>query len=85
MVIIDSKNLNPLFNANCNLFRDKDTIAFISSRSDSSSYFVLEKIPFGTYKLEIECVGYSSFTLNNIEFDENNYQKNLDTIKLKEE
>jgi hypothetical protein len=79
----DSEKGTPL-EADVKLFTG-DTVFVKGTKCDSSGNFVLENIPFGTYKLEAGMIEYSTLTVNNIKLDALNPLKTFDTLKLKKQ
>ncbi len=79
----DSEKGTPL-EADVKLFTG-DTVFVKGTKCDSAGSFVLENIPFGTYKLEAGLIEYSSLTVDKIKLDASAPQKSFDTLKLKKQ
>jgi outer membrane receptor protein involved in Fe transport len=79
----DVENGNPI-EADIRLFTG-DTVFVKGSKCDSTGHFDLNNLAFGTYKIEISLMEYSSMTVDNIKLDASNSSKSFDTLKLKKQ
>lgn len=70
--VIDSETQTPVEYANIVLFSIKDSSLVTGGISDISGKFMLENIPFGTYYLTVDFIGYSKKYISNIEISQSN-------------
>ena len=62
-----------------------DTVFVKGIKCDSTGHFDFGNLSFGTYKIEISLMEYSSMTVDNIKLDAASSSKSLDTLKLKKQ
>ena len=79
----DVENGNPI-EADIRLFTG-DTLFVKGTKCDSTGHFDFNNLAFGTYKIEISLMEYSSLTVDNIKLDASNPSKSFDTLKLKKQ
>src|SRR5438105_94024 len=80
--ITDAKDHRGI-DADVKLFHSHDSTIISGTKCDTTGTFSISKIAYGTYKIEVSYVGYSSLILDNISVDVNSPSKSFDTLKLK--
>ena len=73
----------PMEYANIILYNSTDSVMQNGTITDTAGYFMLDKIPFGTYYLEIYFIGYEKQIIQNLVIDDNHRELQIPTVSLK--
>jgi len=82
-VIIDKDNNSPLSSAAIQLLNPKDNSVVSGTETATDGKFSIENIPFGTYNLKVDLIGYSNVLVKSISLSKDKSEVNLEPIKLK--
>ena len=82
--VLDSKSGKPLAFANIGLIHMGDSLIKRNTIADKNGAFVLEKLPFGYYRLRVSTMGFAITNLDSIYLRSERYDFNLGDIKLNE-
>jgi outer membrane receptor protein involved in Fe transport len=81
--VLDSVNNSSLEAASISVVKEDDNKIVTGANTDAAGKFKIEQIPFGSYKLEVNYIGYNTLVIPGIKLShENNYVK-IGNIKLK--
>lgn len=69
--LVDEKNV-PIAFATLSLYLQGDTTLVKGSFATETGDFSFEKVPFGTYRLKIDAIGYESYTIKSISINDLN-------------
>lgn len=58
---------------------------FLTTSTDENGFFKFNALKFGTYKVKVSYVGFSSLTVNEVIITEKNFERNLGSLKLSSE
>lgn len=58
---------------------------FVTTSTDENGYFKFNALKYGTYKVKISYVGFTSLTVNEVILTEKNFERDLGTLKLSSE
>ncbi len=79
-VIIDKDNNSPLSSAAVQLLNPKDNSVVSGTETGTDGKFSIENIPFGTYTLKVEIIGYSNALVKGISLSKEKSEVNLEPI-----
>jgi outer membrane receptor protein involved in Fe transport len=71
--------------ADIKLLKSADNSFVSGTKSDVSGAFTIDKIPYGTYKMEISFIGYSALSVDKIILSAENQTLAFDTLRLKKQ
>ncbi len=80
--IIEETDKTPLAFANIYLYKMKDTTLVGGALSDRNGKFVIDKLPFGKFLLEIKFIGYKKMKIKNITISPRKRNINLGDLTL---
>lgn len=81
--VIDSTNNSPLAFASVSVINENDNKVATGANTDENGKFKIEDIPFGSYKLEVTFIGYSTKIIPGIKLTAQNNNVKLGNLKLK--
>lgn len=79
--IIEENNHTPLAFSNVYLYKMKDSSLVSGALSDRNGEFVIDKLPFGKFLLEVKFIGYKKMKIKNIAITPR--RRNIDLGELK--
>ncbi len=80
--VVDAETDNPIEYANVALFKSSDSSLVNGTITNPKGFFMLKKIPNGTYDMRIKFIGYQSHTINKIQITDDNPVVRLRALKL---
>ena len=80
--VVDSSSGQPLDYATISLFLNSNKNPENGTTTDSSGMFSIKRLHNGSYRLVVEYVGYTPYTLENIMINKKNLSADLRTIRL---
>ncbi|MBL7129298.1 MAG: TonB-dependent receptor, partial [Ignavibacteria bacterium] len=81
--VIDNEANEPIESAAVSLYSNKDSSLVKGMETDNKGEFILTDVPFGSYYLEVNMVGYNTAIVKGLMLNPNNKEINLETITLK--
>ncbi len=78
--VVDSKDNTPLESATIKIFKSGETKISGGNLSNKSGEFIIERLPYNKYNIEISFIGYETYKAENISLDASD--KDLGTIKM---
>ncbi|MFC2093666.1 TonB-dependent receptor domain-containing protein [Bacteroidota bacterium] len=79
----DNGTNEPIESAAVSLYSNKDSSLVKGMETDNKGEFILADVPFGSYYLEVNMVGYNTAIVKGLMLNPNNKEINLETITLK--
>lgn len=79
-VIFDSLAKNPIEYATIAIFNSSDSLLLTGTISKNDGSWEIENIPFGTYFLKVDFIGYKSFIINDIAISQ--AKKKIDFVNI---
>src|SRR6056297_1236546 len=80
--VVDAETNNPIEYANVALFKSSDSSLVNGTITNPKGFFMLKKIPNGTYDMRIKFIGYQSHTINKIKITKDEPVVRLRSLKL---
>ena len=80
--VVDSTTNNPLENATVTVVRKTDSVLVNGALTGSDGKFRVNKIPYGSYLLKFNFIGYEERILSNVIISSNNAQLEMGTVTL---
>ncbi|HEX2961188.1 MAG TPA: outer membrane beta-barrel family protein [Ignavibacteriales bacterium] len=80
--IIDSVTSKPIEYATISVMRNNDPKVITGSISDIQGKFIVEKVPFGPFKVKISFMGYNTLTKDSVIITPQRFSVNLGVIKI---
>jgi outer membrane receptor protein involved in Fe transport len=82
--VIDKQSSQPLEGAVIQVYTLKDSTMIKGGEADPGGNFTITGIPFGTYKVEVSFIGYSSLIVKPVTISQQKPDFVLETVKLKQ-
>lgn len=83
-IVIDSRTGDPLPYTNIVLNRQRDSTMVTGTIAGNNGSFLLNKIPFGRYYLEVKFIGFEKETIPNLLITPQKYTVDLGSIRVRE-
>ncbi len=80
--VVDSQSATVLEYANIVVFKTKDSSIVSGGITDSKGNFRIDKLPFGSFYLKIQFIGYSSQLIEGIKLNPKSPEYNAGTVKF---
>jgi outer membrane receptor protein involved in Fe transport len=81
-IVVDSATNNPLENATVTVVRVTDSVLVNGALTGSDGKFRIDKIPYGSFLIKFNFIGYEERILSNITINSNNTQLEMGTVTL---
>lgn len=82
--IVDFTNNSPLMSVSVSVIGQIDNKIVTGANTEEDGKFKIEEIPFGSYRLEINYIGYNTLVIPDITLNEQKIISNAGIIKLKQ-
>jgi hypothetical protein len=80
--IYDKSNMQPLEYATVSVINRQSSKVITGAVADTRGAFVISDIPFGTYRVDIDYIGYEKITIDSINLSSSRRSVSLGTISL---
>lgn len=82
-MVVDRDTKTPVQDATITLFNSNDSSKIGGAATDAAGMFVISGIPYGTYKLEVNMIGYGTAVVRGITVSSDKPNANVNTISLR--